>query len=46
VKEPTGRGPLPGLAMLHVNDEFTKKQLECAKPSATPAKIDTFHNKS
>jgi hypothetical protein len=30
--------------MLHVNDECTKKQLEFAKPNATPTKIVTFFN--
>jgi hypothetical protein len=33
-------------AILHVNDEFTKKQYEFAEPSATPANIGTFCNNS
>jgi hypothetical protein len=32
--------------MLRVNDEFTKKQVEFAKPCAAPTKITTFSNNS
>jgi hypothetical protein len=33
-------------AMLHVNDETSKKQIEFAKPNATPIKPSFFYNNS